>query len=409
MMNFNELPKKRDMDDVIAKKPEKDLSRYFDYNETGYSINKALENFGISHNSLLESPKKERQFSQETLNLYSDLKDIVMKEWEDFKNSEGAEKEMTGYEDEAQAFSSRTIGEEGLLSSDALKCFEDEVRTKIFFETINNKIEAGDEVLEAGTGTGIMAIAAARSGAKKITALEINKTTARFARRVIDRCVEKGIIREDQIEIIEGDALKFSPEGGKKFDAFISENIYTGQFHELQMQIGNHLNQFVDIGQGKVIPRAMVNGIELSSLSENLKSKVGDRSDFTLKDYKGEGSTINALSDPNAYDVIDFSEQAEIGLRNRFVKTVAQSGKIDSVTIFSLVQMSGDKGDFIGRNETEFLNDDMVVILVPPLEVLKGDVIEIYVSYKAADKPEQADIKVKNTRTGEVVINQKNS
>lgn len=411
--SFSKIIDKNNLiDGITAKKPEKKSSEYFDYNKENYSIEKGLEEFGIDKNSLRPEKNKEREFSQETLELYSLLKNIVLNEWEDFKNelknNEKLSKQVLGYKDEAEAFSDLEIRQEGLLSSDALKCFEDEVRTKIFFETINKKIEKDDEVLEAGTGTGIMAIAAARAGARKITALEINKTTAGFARRVIDRCVKEGIIRDKQIEIIEGDALKFSPDRIKKFDAFISENIYTGQFHELQMQIGNHLNQFIDVNQGKIIPRAMINGIELSSLSEKLKLEVGDRSDFTLKDYKNEYSTVEALSDPNAYDIIDFSQQAEIGLRNRFVKTVAEDGKIDSVTIFSLVQMSGDKGDFIGRNETEFLNDDMVVILVPPLEVQKGDIVEISISYKAADKPDQADIRVINKRTGKTVANRKN-
>ena len=303
--------------------------------------------------------------------------------------------------DESEGFAKRKIEEEGLLSSDALKCFEDEVRTKVFFETILNNIEPGEEVLEAGTGTGIMAIAAAVAGAKKITAIEINKKTVEFAERVTDRCAKEGMIKKGQIEIIEGNALELSPkpENKNKFDAFISENIYTGQFHELQMQINNHLNRFINTEKGKIIPRALINGIEVSSLSGKLSSQIGNKSEFTRKDFekKEEDSTVNTMGQAKFYDIIDFSEQAELGVRNRFVETIAEDGEIDSVTIFSLVQMSGKKGDFIGRNETNFLNDDMVIMIEPPpLKVKKNNKIEISITYKAADKPEQATITVTN-------------
>ncbi len=419
MMNAenSNLSPKPNVDTIRRGKSEEELSRYFDYTKSRFSVEKQLKKFGIENDYFRFDIKVERQYSPETESLYSILKDIVKNEWEGFRekliHNEEQKKQVEGYADEAEAYNNLSIRESGLLSSDALKCFEDEIRTKVFFETINKKIgrNKDDDVLEAGTGTGIMAITAARAGAKKVTAIEINPVTAAFARQIVDRCVKEGIIREGQIEIIVGDALKYEPEKGKKFDAFISENIYTGQFHELQMQINNHLNPFIDAKQNKIIPMALINGVEVSSLSEKLSKETEGKTDFSRKDFekRDEGSLMTSKCSPKAYDIIDFSKQSELGVRNRLVKTVAESGIVDSVTIFSLVQMSDKKGDFIARNEAEFLGDDMVIILVPPLEVNSGDSLEIYISYKAADKPENADIRVKNLRTGKEVFNRKTS
>jgi predicted RNA methylase len=295
-----------------------------------------------------------------------------------------------------------------------MRCFEDKTRTLIFFDTIREKIKTGDHVLEAGAGTGIMAVAAAQAGAIRVDTVEINPLTAIFARKVIQRCVEAGLLQPNQVKIKLGDALKFQlKEGQKPFDAFISENIYTGQFNELQQQITNHMLEsgVIDVKQNKIIPKNIINGFELTSLpddlSDEVKQKLKNRSDFVARDIY-DPNKPKSISLSKLYDLIHLDTTQELGFRNRLVETITKDGTIDTITIFSLIQMTEKEGNFLRRNETEFLNNDHVIVLEKSMEVKEGDKVEIYISYKGGDKPGQADIILKNLNSGEIVVNLKN-
>ena len=250
------------------------------------------------------------------------------------------------YENEEDAYNEgipemqKNLGiDSGLQSIDALRCLEDEARTKTFIETINNKVQAGDAVLEAGAGTGVLAIAAARKGAT-VEAVEINPVTAVFARRVVERCERNGLVPPGTVRIRLGDAMKYQPRGAdgkvdenKKFDAYISENIYTGQFYELQIQINNALLKYVDTGQDKVIPLSMVNGCELSYVSDRAHDLEADIEAFVTRERIGPSEDIKR-SDQKLYDWIALNEEQEAGVRNRFIQTAAHNGEVDSLTIF---------------------------------------------------------------------------
>ena len=83
-------------------------------------------------------------------------------------------------------------------------------------ELDHDKIE-GASVLELGVGSGVLSIGAARAGAAKVTALEINpraKNTAGF------NIVMNGF--EDRIAIIDGHSDVFSPVAGQTFDYIFS-------------------------------------------------------------------------------------------------------------------------------------------------------------------------------------------
>lgn len=386
-----------------------DLSDSFDYTK-GYDLEKTLAAMGIKGNEFGTKNYQERIFAMENEKLYQDLKVIIDEEWLKFQieliNGKKTSEQILKYQNEAEFFSNRNVIENGLPTNDNVKCFEDEKRTKIFFETIGKKIQPGDRVLEVGAGTGILAIAAAKKGASEVLALEINSVTADFAKRVVARCEQENIIGKGIVKITEADALDFQTNTQEKYDALISENIYTGQFYELQMQINNHLQRFVDSSQNKIIPSGLVSGVVLTSLSPELAAKVEGKRDFVADDFKNE--SFQEKTQPKPYDYINLKVREELGFRNSIVHTVAEDGKIDSVSIFSLVQMSDDEGDYIRRNETKFLNDDIIIKLEDALDVKEGDEIEIYIAYRAADDPEQSDIRIKNLRTGQGVVNKKN-
>lgn len=417
-----------------------DTQGIYEYKEFPNEWKRILAKAGITQEVLKERESPHREFSEELIALYEQLKKLVVKEWEEYRTDplndkllyrylsaktrnktvfnkpvsldEVAEKQVEEYKDEAEAYKELELMRKqlsissGLSSFDAMRCAEDRTRTLLFFETIKEKIQPGDQVLEAGAGTGILAIAAAKAGAEKVEAIEINPVTAVFARRVIKRCEEMGIIKKGQVKIRLGDALKYDKKDKKKFDAYISENIYTGQFYELQIQLNNHLLKFVDEKKDKIIPIGMISAMEFVELPSDIIDKTRNKTDFVAQDLYNPMSSNN-ISEPEIYDYIDFNKEEAVGFRHRLVRTVAENGRIDGITVFSLIQLSEKFGNFIRRQETEFLNNDHVVMLTQPVKVHKGDKVEVYISYKGGDRPGQAEIRVKNLRTGQETENRK--
>src|SRR3989344_5890567 len=68
----------------------------------------------------------------------------------------------------------------------ATTCLLDSERTETFGKVIHELVKPGHIVLDVGTGPGIMALFAARAGAKKVYAIESNPYTAKIATQNIE-------------------------------------------------------------------------------------------------------------------------------------------------------------------------------------------------------------------------------
>ena len=142
------------------------------------------------------------------------------------------------------------VPSQGLETVDAVHCVLDKNRTLAFLEAIEKSVELGDVVVEAGLGTGIMAIMAATLGAE-VYGIEINKNTLDLARQLSGVFIKNGFFNERNLNLIEADASTWTPM--KQIDLIISENIYAGMFYEMQIPIINHLLPFIS-SSGRVIP-----------------------------------------------------------------------------------------------------------------------------------------------------------
>ncbi len=94
--------------------------------------------------------------------------------------------------------------------------------TSAFFTSYMGKpqvLSRGSNVLDIGTGSGILAIAAARAGAHRVVAVDINQAAVRSAVRNIAR-----YNLAQQVEAREGDL--FSAVEGERFDAILCNPPY---------------------------------------------------------------------------------------------------------------------------------------------------------------------------------------
>lgn len=98
-----------------------------------------------------------------------------------------------------------------------IRMLEDRERTHRYLEAIRAVIRPGDVVVDLGTGSGVLAIAAARAGARRVYAIESTEI-AQAARRAF---ADNGVA--DRIELIEGHSTQV--QLAERADVLVSEII----------------------------------------------------------------------------------------------------------------------------------------------------------------------------------------
>lgn len=84
-------------------------------------------------------------------------------------------------------------------------CLRDRRRTATLAQVVAATVRPGDVVLDAGTGTGILALHAARAGARRVHAVETDPVLCRHLRTTVER---NGYA--DVIEVVEADVHTFA-------------------------------------------------------------------------------------------------------------------------------------------------------------------------------------------------------
>ncbi len=101
----------------------------------------------------------------------------------------------------------------------------DRGRCAAFAAALAAAVRPGDRVLDAGAGTGLLAMLAARSGAGHVVAVEREADLAALAREIVRR---NGFA--DRVEVVHGDAR--TPPDGPPFDLLVTETVGIFAFDE---------------------------------------------------------------------------------------------------------------------------------------------------------------------------------
>ncbi len=291
--------------------------------------------------------------------------------------------------------------EKGLPLAEAKRCLFDTVRTEQFHKALREiikqgdvaaeaSVNSGDTVVEAGAGTGILAIMAAAFGAKKVYALEINPQTVKACQTFVEHCGFGNII-----EVIEADATEYVlPE---EVDVIISENMYTGMFEEPQIQVVNHLRKFLKDG-GRVIPQRFRSYIELVTAPDT-ENQSAVRSELPKQPDFGSSKA--------QFDVISFEQDENLDRETVVLLKAKSDTTVNAVNVSSIVELS--RNVVIDSNTCDFLGQDEVIQLEQPVDLKADELYEARIDYQAGAKPMEAKISIapaKKLRSGEAVTNE---
>lgn len=288
---------------------------------------------------------------------------------------------------ESEHFNALHVEKSGLDVLDAVHCLYDSRRTAFFLEEIHRQVSRGDVVLEAGIGTGILSFYAASLGAK-VFGCEINPAVFSLAQNIKGHLERNGFISDSSIEFFLHDATSFVPP--QSVDVLISENMYTGMFFEYQVQIANNLLAYVK-SDGISIPQKICSFFSLAEA--RFPHEPVDKELFVPLPGRGREVPYTFLSAPVHFDEINFSQKSSEILDLNNVVTTQKAGSINGLVMYSEVVMPS--GKTIGKDDTEFLNNEIIIAVCPGIHVKKGDVIQYSLRYTYGCKPEEARLKLR--------------
>lgn len=248
-------------------------------------------------------------------------------------------------------------------------CLLQKERTELFIEAIRKKVKKDSIVLEAGTGTGILSIAATNAGARTVYAIEQNKLLIPQLRQNITNL---GLA--DKIKIIEGDALKVKiPE---KVDIIICEMICAGLIDEPQIPVLNHLLKYLKRG-GSVIPKNAEITVQLAH--DNYRY-FGYKLPYLH--FESPTRRAKALTNIKLFAKVNFEKINSPHLNNHLRFKTTRKGIVNAIRILTKTDLIED----ISLGESvlgpTFAYCPTLVIPIEELRVEKGDTIELNLSYE---------------------------
>lgn len=211
-------------------------------------------------------------------------------------------------------------------------CLIDTKRTSAFKRAIKKAVWSGDIVVDAGSGTGVLAMFAADAGAKKVYALELDENNAK---------VLQGIFAAngygDRIEVIQGDATTLKlPEN---VDVIVCEMIATGLIEELQVPVMNNMLRYVNPGYRVVLEQYHCHA-ELVRQKNDYYGKQFNIVRYEFPDKVSLRSTI--LSNRITYKSVDFSQPVgDEPIAERLEFTLCQGGSVNGLRLSATTLFGG--------------------------------------------------------------------
>lgn len=231
-----------------------------------------------------------------------------------------------------------------------ISMLNDRVRTESFLEAIRAVVREGDVVVDIGTGTGVLAIAAAIAGARHVYAIEASRI-GKFAQAIFEA---NGVA--DRITLVEGWSTQI--ELPERADVMISETIGNEPLGEQTLEIILDARKRLLKPKARLIPRnlkiyAMAVTIPQTDLlkgklsAENLENwqswygidfspltKVTENSPYVSYIRHRIAKNWKTLTEPILLAEIDFEQVQDTVVDSTIVATATTSGQLDAIVVY---------------------------------------------------------------------------
>lgn len=254
------------------------------------------------------------------------------------------------------------------LTEGVFNCLIDRRRTLAFARAITKTIRQNDIVVDLGTGSGIMALFAAKAGARKVYAIEHEKKNAHWLRGVFSI---NGF--DSVIETIIADARNVVlPE---KVDVIICEMVATGLIEELQIPVMNNALKFANKN-----PRVILNAIENYVDVVNVYNRFyGFHIPAPQYEYPDEPRIIvKSITPKHLYKTVRFTEFNKLSINITVKLPVTINGGIINGIRISNRTIFCDGSSF----NHSFAYCYPIILPTTPIKVSRGNSALVNLSYR---------------------------
>lgn len=254
------------------------------------------------------------------------------------------------------------------------RCLADEQRTLAFKAAIETVVRPDSVVLDVGTGSGIMAIFAAKSGARRVYAVEVGKYLSKVSREMFS---ESGFA--DRIVPLQIEARDLDLAMIEKPDVVVCEQVTTGLIGEPQGPVINALKRAGVIdSQTIVIPAAITTSISLVQADYNL---YGTELKFPIfVDYftKAFDRRYQVFSEEKTGHSVNFSENFDEKVVIKESLKISRPGCINGLVLTSRTNFT---------NVSELLGTCVsycqpVILPIKDLDVSEGSSVEVLIEFE---------------------------
>ncbi|KKT14311.1 MAG: Methyltransferase small [Parcubacteria group bacterium GW2011_GWF2_44_8b] len=253
----------------------------------------------------------------------------------------------------------------------ATTCLLDSERTETFGKVIHELVKPGHIVLDVGTGPGIMALFAARAGAKKVYAIESNPYTAKIATQNIENNNFKDII-----SVFLADARNINFKEGMFFDVVIMEMLTTGMVDEYQVWAVNNL-----FSKGYVNEKTIFVPYRHDTFITPMETNFVNYG-FYMRMVKHVWNFLpkqdmRSLADKSELHSISFNKNNNINSKTDKIFEIKEDGVLNSIYLESETWLNKT----VRLGDTLALNAPVIYPLFKDVQVKKGDKVRLKMKY----------------------------
>jgi SAM-dependent methyltransferase len=226
----------------------------------------------------------------------------------------------------------------------------DHGRNSAYEAALRRAITPGCKVLEIGTGTGLLAMMAARAGASLVITCEADPAIAAVAREIIGR---NGFA--DRIRVVgkHSTSLEVAGDLGGPVDVLVSEIVSNDLLSEGALPVMEHVREAGLLRPGgRMVPLRGRVRVALASDDEWQTERMNEAAGFDLTPFNRlaapqraiyvGGSRLTLRSDPADLFAFDFASGGPFPQRQAAIALAAHGGRINGIAQWIALDFDGE-------------------------------------------------------------------